>query len=434
MPAEGGQARRLTWLGTDMQVRGWTPAGEIALRDDAGPAVLPQPPGFARRAGGGPPRRSASARSTTSRSAPAAASRSAATPTTRRAGSATAAARAGASGSTPRAAARSAACRARRQRDDADVDRRSRLLPRRRRRRRQPLLVPPRRQRPAPPHRPRRLLRAPGADRRQAHRLPVRRATCGCSTRRATRRARSTSRRPAHRTQAARRFVAAASTSGGSSLHPAGHTSRSTRAASCSRCRSGKARDARSDGARRRRRGSPAFGADGWRGGAAAMARRRHDDGRGERARAERWSPRRRRAHAAVGHRPRHRAASPRRSAARSRSPTIATKSGSATSRAARSRAVDTSEHGRSDDLAWSPDGAWLAYTFAADTRHIALKLYRRRRTDGHAGDASPSSATRRRRSIRRALPVLRVGAHLRSGLRQRPLRPQLPARRAART
>ncbi len=40
--------------------------------------------------------------------------------------------------------------------------------------------------------------------------------------------------------------------------------------------------------------------------------------------------------------------------------------------------AVDTSTHGRSDDLAWSPDGAWLAYTFAADTRHVALKLFSR--------------------------------------------------------
>ncbi|MEO8312348.1 MAG: hypothetical protein ABI520_14355, partial [Caldimonas sp.] len=38
--------------------------------------------------------------------------------------------------------------------------------------------------------------------------------------------------------------------------------------------------------------------------------------------------------------------------------------------------AVDTSTHGRSDDLAWSPDGAWLAYTFAADTRHVALRLF----------------------------------------------------------
>jgi len=38
--------------------------------------------------------------------------------------------------------------------------------------------------------------------------------------------------------------------------------------------------------------------------------------------------------------------------------------------------AVDASAHGRSDDLAWSADGAWLAYTFAADTRHVALKLF----------------------------------------------------------
>jgi len=38
--------------------------------------------------------------------------------------------------------------------------------------------------------------------------------------------------------------------------------------------------------------------------------------------------------------------------------------------------AVDSSQHGRSDDLAWSPDGAWLAYTYAADTRHVALRLY----------------------------------------------------------
>jgi tricorn protease len=40
--------------------------------------------------------------------------------------------------------------------------------------------------------------------------------------------------------------------------------------------------------------------------------------------------------------------------------------------------AVDTSAYGRSDDLAWSPDGAWLAYTFAADTRHVAIKLFER--------------------------------------------------------
>jgi tricorn protease len=37
---------------------------------------------------------------------------------------------------------------------------------------------------------------------------------------------------------------------------------------------------------------------------------------------------------------------------------------------------VDQSDFGRSDDLAWSPDAAWLAYSFATSTRHVALKLY----------------------------------------------------------
>ena len=31
MPAEGGPARRMTWLGPDVQVRGWTPQGHIAF-------------------------------------------------------------------------------------------------------------------------------------------------------------------------------------------------------------------------------------------------------------------------------------------------------------------------------------------------------------------------------------------------------------------
>ncbi|MEO8524208.1 MAG: S41 family peptidase [Caldimonas sp.] len=37
---------------------------------------------------------------------------------------------------------------------------------------------------------------------------------------------------------------------------------------------------------------------------------------------------------------------------------------------------IDASEYGRSDDLAWSPDAAWLAYTFATSTRHVAIKLH----------------------------------------------------------
>ena len=38
--------------------------------------------------------------------------------------------------------------------------------------------------------------------------------------------------------------------------------------------------------------------------------------------------------------------------------------------------AVDRSDHGRSDDLAWSPDAAWLAYTFQTSPRHVAIKLF----------------------------------------------------------
>ena len=37
---------------------------------------------------------------------------------------------------------------------------------------------------------------------------------------------------------------------------------------------------------------------------------------------------------------------------------------------------IDHSECGRSEDLAWSPDGAWLAYSFWTDPRHCAIKLH----------------------------------------------------------
>jgi tricorn protease len=37
---------------------------------------------------------------------------------------------------------------------------------------------------------------------------------------------------------------------------------------------------------------------------------------------------------------------------------------------------VDRSTAGRSDDLAWSPDGAWLAYSFWTGNRHCAIKLF----------------------------------------------------------
>ena len=38
---------------------------------------------------------------------------------------------------------------------------------------------------------------------------------------------------------------------------------------------------------------------------------------------------------------------------------------------------VDHSDAGRTEELAWSPDGEWLAYTFWASPRHCAIKLHR---------------------------------------------------------
>jgi tricorn protease len=37
---------------------------------------------------------------------------------------------------------------------------------------------------------------------------------------------------------------------------------------------------------------------------------------------------------------------------------------------------VDRSDAGRSDDLAWSPDALWLAYTYWTSSRHCAIKLF----------------------------------------------------------
>ena len=39
-------------------------------------------------------------------------------------------------------------------------------------------------------------------------------------------------------------------------------------------------------------------------------------------------------------------------------------------------RVIDRSDAGRTEDLAWSPDGAWLAYTFWTTFRHCAIKLH----------------------------------------------------------
>ena len=56
MPADGGQARRLTWLGTDVQVRGWTPAGEIVYVTTQGQPFFRNHQAFAVAPTGGPSR------------------------------------------------------------------------------------------------------------------------------------------------------------------------------------------------------------------------------------------------------------------------------------------------------------------------------------------------------------------------------------------
>ena len=63
---------------------------------------------------------------------------------------------------------------------------------------------------------------------------------------------------------------------------------------------------------------------------------------------------------------------------------------------------VDHSDAGRSEDLAWSPDGAWLAYSFWTD-RGIARSSCTTSRRQRARWSRSPSSATIRRRSTRRA-------------------------------
>ena len=217
----------------------------------------------------------------------------------------------------------------------------------------------------APPHRPRRVLRAPRADRRPAHRLPVRRATCGCSTRR-----RDATRKLDDRHAVAPHAGGAPLRRGGRALEsalaaPGGpHRSRSSRAASCSR-------SPLWEGAVRQHGARPARGCAAASGSPTARRWSRSATRRGE----ERIVvfARERRAHAAVGHRPRQSrcGAAPRRTPRRDRQPPQRGLD-RRRRRAARSTASTAATHGRSDDLAWSPDGAWLAYTFAR--RHPPLR------------------------------------------------------------
>ncbi len=65
----------------------------------------------------------------------------------------------------------------------------------------------------------------------------------------------------------------------------------------------------------------------------------------------------------------------PRRRAPTSPWPTTATSCTSSTSTPGTSRLLDRSEHGALDGVVWSPDGRWLAYSFAATARTRSIKL-----------------------------------------------------------
>ena len=426
MAAEGGPARRLTWLGPDVIVRGWTPDGQHRVRLDVRPAVLPQLSRVHARSCG--------------RHAVAAAARAGQSSRVR--------SRQGVRHRTQHRRSRALEAlsrrhrgtlvdrrdgqrrvsphdRARRQRHEPDVDRRSRLLPLRRRRRRQPVFVPPGRLRPHAPHRPRRLLRAPRADRRQAHRLSVRRASSGSSI----------PRRDSERTS--RRAPAVASHAGRAQVRARRRLPRrrSTRIRRATASRSSRA--------------ASSFTFPLWEG-----AVRQHGDDAGgalsarpvARGRRQRWS---------------RSATQPARS--RSRSSSTAARAccpgtSAASSRCARRRAarrvaianhrnevligdlasgaltvVDRSEAGRTDDLALVARRR-VARVFVLDRRRgtRAIKLHDVAGNDVDARHATGVPRLRARVRSGRPLSLLPVAAHVRSGLRQRAVRAQLPARRAA--
>ena len=224
MPPQGGQARRLTWLGTDVQVRGWTPAGEIVYVTTQGQPFFRNHHAFAVAPTGGPARALGLGQVNHIAFGEGGGSRSAATPTTRRAGSATAAVAPARSGSTPKAAAPSAVsasspatsrrrCGSARGSTSSATAKASATS-----------IRAARRQRRAPPHRPRRLLRAPGAERRSSASSTPAARDCGCSIRRPMRRASSRSRR--RRTARRRRAASSPHAEHLESfrLHPHGHS------------------------------------------------------------------------------------------------------------------------------------------------------------------------------------------------------------------
>jgi tricorn protease len=173
-------------------------------------------------------------------------------------------------------------------------------------------------------------------------------------------------RTPAHRAQAARKFVPAAEHLESFHLHRRAIRSRSSRAASCSAWRSGKARRAATPTATR-----AGCGHGQWLGDGSTMVAVSDAVGRGARGRVRR--PRVKVLPWETGHVTRLLAA-PQGSCVAFANHRNEVWIGDVAS--GELHAVDASVDGRSDDLAWSPDGAWLAYTFAPSTRHVAIKLH----------------------------------------------------------
>ena len=191
--------------------------------------------------------------------------------------------------------------------------------------------------------------------------------SCGCSIPASDRSEQLEIELPSHRTQAARKFVPAAEHLGAFHVHPAGHSV---------------ALDAR----------GKLFSFALWEG-----AVRQHGDDRRRALRHGQWLADGATLVAVSDASGEERVAGLRRTAPRARCP--GTSAASSRMRAApRGRLValanhrnevmigdldsgdahviDRSDAGRTDDLAWSPDGAWLAYTSGRSLRHCAIKLH----------------------------------------------------------
>ena len=225
MEAEGGPARRMTWLGPDVQVRGWTREGEILFVSTYGQPFFRNYRAFTLDPAGGMPKtaRAGTGESLVRRSG----QRESHRPQHRRSRALEALPRRhGRSSVDRRDRVRDVPAddRARGQSHVPDVDRRARLLRLGCRRHRQSLLVPAGRVRRAAPHgittTTTSATRRPTASASSINAAP----RSICSIRRTAARRAVAIEVPSHRTQAARKFVPAADHLGSFQVHPAGHS------------------------------------------------------------------------------------------------------------------------------------------------------------------------------------------------------------------